>query len=271
MCRLFGFRSNVPGRVHRSLVLEKNSLVVQSREHKDGWGIASYGDVPEPVVAHGLGAAHEDPEFERVSSLVDSHAVVAHVRLASVGPIAPYNAHPFVHGRWAFAHNGTLREFDKHQAEVEQRIAPKYRPLVRGDTDSERCFYLFLTYLDEAVPGRTPTAREVAQALARVTREMSALTHNPELKPSSMNFLVSDGELLVATRRNRTLFFSEHKKKKTDNAEPPREGTKLSQLVIASEELSFEDHWHEVPEDGVIGLERDMTLRYWTINDLTAG
>jgi len=270
MCRLFGFRSSVPSRVHRSLVLERNSLLVQSREHKDGWGIASYGDSLTPVVAHGLGAAHADPEFERVSREVASHAVVAHVRLASVGPIALQNAHPFVQGRWAFAHNGTLREFEKHQSEVDRRIAPEYRARMRGNTDSERCFWLFLTYLDNAVGTRQPTAREVAQALARVMQEMSTLTLNPDLKPSSMNFLVTDGELMVATRRHRTLYFSARPSENLPSTNPLQAGAPLSQLVIASEELSFEDHWQEVAEDSVIGLERDMTLYSWTVEALHA-
>ncbi len=254
-------------------MLEKNSLVAQSHEHKDGWGIAYYTDGAFPEVAHGLGAAHEDPEFNRMSGLVYSHAVIAHVRLASVGPVARQNAHPFVYGRWSFAHNGTLREFvERHQGVVESWIAPKYRARIQGDTDSERCFYLFLTYLDETSTGRPATAEEVARALARVMREVCTLTDRPEVKPSSTNFLVTDGELMVATRRNRTLFFSEHKKKdpeaEDDVAEPPREGTRLSQIVIASEELSFEDHWHEVPENGILGVDRDLTLRYWKVNDL---
>src|SRR5687768_13692587 len=106
MCRLFGFRSQVPERVHTSLILEKNSLKVQSVEHKDGWGIAAYPNgVTNPQLAHGLGPAHQDPEFERVSGLLAAPTVLAHVRLASVGAVTVRNAHPFTHGRWSFAHN----------------------------------------------------------------------------------------------------------------------------------------------------------------------
>src|SRR4051812_8379791 len=119
MCRLFGFRSNAPERVHRSLVLEQNSLRKQSEEHKDGWGIAYYEDAPMPAVAHGIGPAHQDPEFARVSGLLSSHAVLAHIRLASVGEVVLKNTHPFLFGRWAFAHNGTVREFQKFRREVE--------------------------------------------------------------------------------------------------------------------------------------------------------
>src|SRR5215813_7542719 len=142
MCRLFGFRSNKPTGVHRSLLTEKNSLRAQSAEHRDGWGIAYYaGTLPE--VAHGIGPAHSDPEFERVSSLLSSHAVLAHVRLASIGAVHLRNAHPFQHGRWSFAHNGTISNFHKAQGSLEAKIDPEFLPLLRSETDSERCFYLF--------------------------------------------------------------------------------------------------------------------------------
>ena len=99
MCRLFGFRSAASERVHDALVLERNSLRHQSLEHPDGWGIASWEDGGLPQVARGLGAAHLDPEFERVSSAVKARTVLAHLRLASVGSVKLDNAHPFTHGR----------------------------------------------------------------------------------------------------------------------------------------------------------------------------
>src|SRR5579871_3027646 len=148
MCRLHGSRSHVPSPVHAHLVQEKNSLRAQSHEHKDGWGIAHYGDAGTPSVVHGLSPAHSDPEFERVCGLLASRAIVAHVRLASIGPVQPRNAHPFTLGAWTFAHNGTVRDYAQHQAALEAEIHPRFRALIRGETDSERCFYLFLTYLE---------------------------------------------------------------------------------------------------------------------------
>ena len=271
MCRLFGFRSNVPAAVHRSLVTEKNSLLEQSREHKDGWGIASYGEAPLPQVAHGLGAAHADPDFERVSSLVASRTVVAHVRLASVGSVELHNAHPFLYGRWSFVHNGTVKRFAQHQQALEARIRPDLRALMRGATDSERCFYLFLTLLAELRPLHAPARiDEVARALAQTMRLVSAVTDIPgETRPqerTSMNFLATDGDVMVATRRHRSLYFSESARRAAN--EPPRPGTQLSQLIIASERLCGEDHWHEVPEDQVIGVCTDLVLHRWTLQEL---
>jgi glutamine amidotransferase len=34
--------------------------------------------------------------------------VLAHLRRATVGRVALENTHPFCHGSWVFAHNGTL-------------------------------------------------------------------------------------------------------------------------------------------------------------------
>jgi predicted glutamine amidotransferase len=270
MCRLFGFRSSSPSPVHSHLVLQNNSLHYQSREHKDGWGIAHYGEAPVPSVVHSLAPAHSDPEFERVCKLLESRAIVAHVRLASVGPVQPQNAHPFTYGRWSFAHNGTLRDFAKHQSAIEAEIHPRFRVLMRGETDSERCFYAFLTQLAEQTPVEgAASVEQVARALARVTRRVSEITDVEDgQKPSTMNFLVSDGEVMVSTRRNNTLYFSECRRKGADVA-PPADGARLERLLIASEHLSVEDAWFEVPESSVLAVDPGLTLRMWSMASLS--
>src|SRR5215472_14476913 len=254
MCRLFGFRSPLSERVHDALVLERNSLRRQSLEHPDGWGIASWQDAGLPQVARGLGAAHLDPEFERVSSGVKARTVLAHLRLASVGSVKLDNAHPFTHGRWAFAHNGTLHAFDRHRPAIEALIAPAYLTF-RGDTDSERCFALFLTRLSSRTdPLGTPSLRDVQWALATTMDEIATVTDVDvgNGKRSAMNFLVTDGELLAATRRDRTLFLAAESAEGVPIVQRPRSGSTVHALEIASEELQGPDVWHAVPPDGVI-------------------
>jgi len=266
MCRLCGFRSNTPAAVHRSLVEERNSLRVQSREHKDGWGVAYYDASYGLSVAHGLQPAHADPEFDRVSRLLSSHAVVAHIRLGTVGPIHVRNTHPFLFKHWTFAHNGTVRNYERYQSTIESWISPELFPHLKGDTDSERCFYVFLTELLKLAPLESPPVESVAKALAITSKRLCDLT-DPELepgqKPTSTNFLATDGRLMVAMRRHRTLFVSEQAKKVHGHRDPPRNGTRVEQLVIASEELSGEDHWHEVPEDTLVGVDPDLRLYQW--------
>lgn len=267
MCRLFGFRSNLPARVHQELVSEKNSLRAQSVEHKDGWGIASYlGALPE--LAHGVGPAHLDPEFERVSNLVSSRAVIAHVRLASVGPVALQNAHPFSWGKWTFAHNGTLQRFDVHRTKLEALVDPDFRALIRGDTDSERCFYLFLSLLRRRGALEDPPVEDVARALASMTRTVVRISEDGATKPSSTNFIVTDGSQLLATRRHRTLFYTERAPSGDRPAPLPCQGRQLRQFVVASEILDPASHWYEVPEDTVVGVSAELTFQQWSLAEL---
>ncbi len=270
MCRLFGFRSAVPAAVHPALVTEKNSLLIQSREHKDGWGIAAYGVESQPLVAHGVGPAHSDPAFERVSSRVSSHTVLAHVRQASVGAVELRNSHPFLHGRWSFVHNGTLREFARHRPAVEALICPALRANIRGTTDTERCFYLFLTRLaaryslDRQVP-----VEGVARALAETMSLVASITDDGQGR-SAMNFLVTDGEVMVATRRNRTLFLSTGPRRNTV-AGMPEHGTQVEQLIVASESLCGGPYWVPVDEEDVIGVDSRLVFHRWRVHELACG
>ncbi|MBZ4420129.1 class II glutamine amidotransferase [Myxococcus sp. RHSTA-1-4] len=274
MCRLFGFRSAMPAAVHPALVTEKNSLLIQSREHKDGWGIAAYGAEPLPLVAHGVGPAHSDPDFERVSSRVSSHTVVAHIRLASVGAVELRNSHPFHHGRWTFGHNGTVRDFAKHRPAVEALISPSFRAHIQGTTDSERCFYLFLTRLAARHPlEHSVPVESVARAVAETMSLVAAITDQPGMEGprSAMNFLVTNGEVMVASRRNRTLFVSTGPTTRNTVTELPAVGTQVQRLIVASESLCGGPYWATVEEEDVIAVDARLVFHRWRVHELAGG
>jgi glutamine amidotransferase len=109
MCRLFGFKSSISSQVHRSLLRADNALAVQSEDHPDGWGVAYYiENIPHLIKNSKI--ALEDNLFERVSGIVSSKVVLAHIRKASVGDINMLNCHPFQYGPWTFAHNGEIKK-----------------------------------------------------------------------------------------------------------------------------------------------------------------
>jgi glutamine amidotransferase len=262
MCRLYGFRSSAHEPVHAPLVAERNSLRRQSLEHPDGWGIAAYVKGTLPEVAHGLGPAHLDPEFERVSGLLQARAVLAHIRLASVGEVSSENAHPFVYGRWTFCHNGTVQDFAEARLSIERQITPKFRKRLRGTTDSERCFALFLSRLFSRVKEDAAAPVEVvAWALADTMETVARLTDQPGKLPSALNFLATDGELMVATRRGRTLWMSTEVDAERPLRDWPRAVQRLHAFQVASEKLGGPDAWLEVPEEGVVGV--DSAVRFF--------
>lgn len=248
MCRLFAVTSVEPVAVSRAFEGLKR---LSEKEHRDGWGVAHF-DAPTPTIEVSLEPAHVCARFDELGRKLHTRRLLAHIRLASVGEVRTENAHPFFADGWAFMHNGTLRHFGRHRAELEAKAAPRWRARLRGETDSERCFALFMTEL-EALP--RPALEDIARALARVIRTAAGTCdHAHDRKKSAMNFLVSDGRRLVATRRGRTLF----------HAQAP--GTHY----VASERLWDGLDWREVPEDGVVGVAEDLTVHEWTVPGLLA-
>jgi predicted glutamine amidotransferase len=244
MCRLFAVRADRPVRVRRAF----EALKQQALEHKDGWGIARFDSDP-PHLEVNVTPAHQCARFNQLGEELATQSLITHLRLASVGSVTERNAHPFYARGWAFMHNGTVARFKEHRARIERHIAPHHLAQVRGETDSETCFALFRTVLDGIAD---PGLDDVTRALARVMTTVAGVTDAGDAeKPSAMNFLVTDGRRLVATRRGRTLFLS---------SEP---GARF----IASERLWDDGAWREIAEDGIVGIDERLEVTHSRVSD----
>jgi glutamine amidotransferase len=247
MCRLFGQLADPSFAVCEPLCSAENALRTQSHRHPHGWGIAWYrGRVPS--VRRGVMAAHADDAFVSAAHVARSHLVLAHVRDASVGRVALANTHPFVSGPWTFAHNGTVARYRRSPSlrrALEEEIAPSLRRRIRGDTDSERCFHLFLTRLVARAGRRAAGLEAVRDAMADTVETVSALADRGE-KRSTLNFIASDGRLLAACRHGKPL-----------QAAPRASGGHL--FAIASEPIGRAG-WEEVPEEGFVGVDRSLRV-----------
>lgn len=227
----------------------ENALRFQSHRHRHGWGIGWY-EGAFPNVKVGTLPAHADEAFVAAARSARGRIVVAHVRDASVGPVAPENTHPFRHGRWLFAHNGTVARFARSRRVRDSLLAEidaDLRAGVRGDTDSERCFLLFLTRLRARAPLDGASLADVRRALAETTDTVLRIAdRGPSPRPSSLNFVVSNGRLLASCRRGRTLHVA-------------ADAASRRAIVIASERIGTAA-WEEVPEGGFVGTEDGVRL-----------
>jgi glutamine amidotransferase len=250
MCRLFAQHASRDHDLQDPLCVAPNALRTQSHKHPHGWGIGWYDAASGVQVRRGITPAHADDAFVEVARQARSEIVVAHVRDASVGAVTEANTHPFVHGPWLFAHNGTVARFKKAarvRAALEAEIAPHLRGAILGDTDSERCFYIFLTRLAAHVaPGRAAELDDVRTALAATVATVSRIADPGAEKPSSLNLLASNGEVLACCRHGRTLHAAPHI-------------ATSGVFAIASEPIGA-GPWSEVPEDGFIGIDAEHRI-----------
>jgi glutamine amidotransferase len=253
MCRLFGYRSQEPTGVQHELLEAANALCVQSREHPDGWGLGWYvGGAPQ--VERALDPAHEDDDFSAVGRSVASTTIVAHVRKASVGRVSLENTHPFQWGPWLFVHNGTIPAWDKCGAAVEALVDPAFRRELSGETDSERCFLLFLSRLARRCDLAAATFDACAEALAETVELVRGAAEPIAKAEASTTFLATDGKLMIACRRGRTLFVE---------TPAPHAGGRVSSVVIASEQpcRCATRSFREVPEGSLVGVDESMRVQ----------
>ena len=281
MCRLFGFRSILESQVHSSLVSAENALMEQSNEHPDGWGVAYYIS-RSPHILRSVQTAVNDTLFQRVSGVVQSHTVLAHLRKATVGSLNILNTHPFQFGRWVFAHNGNIKNFENDRQRLLDLINEEYRKFILGTTDSEILFFLFLSFLGK--PKEIHEAMDsdkIVDAVVQVVKAVENITgpcredaDGPNTE-TYLTFLISNGESMLGLQAGKPLYFSTHKKSCPDRGsckffgkycESPHSDDPVNHLIFSSEPLQGENVWIPLQHKEIICIDRSMKIQKSRIN-----
>ena len=266
MCRLYGFQAVEPTKVECSLVHAQDALMTQSREdsegksHAHGWGVATYAD-GLPDVDKQAWAAYHGEHFRKSAARAYSKTVIAHVRRATVGPPGLNNTHPFAHGRWVFAHNGTLPKFDLVRDAMIDAIDPLQRSEIRGDTDSEFIFRYLLS-LWEHEPGR-PLIDTLRRGLERIIAWCRDIEPGA---PVGLNVLWSDGDRLVGSRLGRTLWYLErdgiHTCEVCGGSHVHQHADHDYRAVEIASQPVTDETWIQVPNGTVFNVDPDMRVLF---------
>ncbi|MGN6303194.1 MAG: class II glutamine amidotransferase, partial [Mesorhizobium sp.] len=91
---------------HSLIEQSHHALEAKTPTNGDGFGIAWYGDRPEPGLYRDILPAWSDPNLKSLCRQIRSGLFLAHVRASTGGATSRANCHPFILGRWAFMHNG---------------------------------------------------------------------------------------------------------------------------------------------------------------------
>ncbi len=205
----------------------------------DGFGIAWYGDRPEPGLYRDILPAWSDPNLRSLTAQVKSRLFLAHVRASTGTATSRNNCHPFVHGSWSFMHNGQIGGYDGFRRDADMMIPEDLYPHRKGATDSEA---LFLVALAEGL------AQDPRGALERAAARFIALSRAKGAAPHlRMTAALSDGQRLYAVRYA------------TDEAAPTlyhRWSERRQGMAVVSEPLeSDEGGWTEVPAASFCSFE----------------
>jgi glutamine amidotransferase len=204
---------------------------------------------------------------------VDTEALIAHARYATVGTQKDENTHPFRWRRWLFAHDGTVEAFRDLKPRLLEALPDHLRRNVEGDTDSEHAFMLFLKHMRET--GRSEDldveASALGRALALTVRDLETWSREAgAAKPSGLNFVVTNGRSLAATRRNRPLHYAllegilpcprEHIDATTPESDPRVRPHRVVKAVCFATRLLQPNGFIEVPEASVVSVSRSLQV-----------
>lgn len=275
MCRVFGFRSVLSSRVHRSLISSDNALLNQSEEHPDGWGVAYYIH-NTPHIVKQAETANTDHLFQRVSGIASSETVIAHIRKSTEGKNSLVNTHPFQFGKWVFAHNGHIHGFELKKQKILDKIPSSLSKYILGETDSEHIFYYLLARMAELKNlDQVFTSRELVSVFQRSLTDLENLVGKHTLEDSNdltknyFTFLLSDGQSMLAYQGGKDLHYSVHKTKCSESSscdfythycETEDVSGKVNHLLFSSEPISGENIWQKMPARMAIAIDVNMIL-----------
>ncbi|KQW31959.1 glutamine amidotransferase [Rhizobium sp. Root274] len=245
MCRWAAYRGEaifleelVTSPAHSLIEQSHCATRAKTATNADGFGIAWYGDRPEPGRFRDVLPAWSDCNLKSLARQIRSPLFLAHVRAATHGSTRRDNCHPFVHDTWSFMHNGQIDHFDRIRRPMEAMLDDAHFHARVGTTDSE---LLFLLALQFGLKERPLAA--MAEAVGFVEQISLHLAGAAGIR---LTAAFSDGDTLYAVRYSTDEFAP------TLYAAPM--GPKGSYCLV-SEPLNDEaDTWVEIPASSAVIL-----------------
>jgi glutamine amidotransferase len=270
MARLFGIIGNRPDLAARVLAFEAESLRARAKGTPLGWGLGFYQG-GEVLMRRRPIDERADIDVAKLAADVRADLVVGHVRVATVGALRTENTHPFRYRQWLFAQAGTVTEFDHVRDRLVASVPEFLRGGIRGDTDAEVVFHVFLSFLHDA--GRLNDGLVepvlVREALRSSLAVVDGMTAEVGAEAAKLNLMVSNGDQLIAVHRSDAAMRLRVLSGKSDAdvviGDDPQLRRKIPELarmhftVVASD---FDDappngRWKAVPDCAIVTMSRD--------------
>jgi predicted glutamine amidotransferase len=262
---MFAFIGNRPDLGARVVAHHRDVLRVPRGSGEPlGWGLGFYqsGEVllrRRPV---------DDRDVIDLVEMIDNvrtDILIGHVRHPSIGDLRTENTHPFRYRQWLFAQTGTIEGFAALKDRLLGSLPDFLRRSVRGDTDSELFFYLFLSFLHDAgqLGPRSTSAESISAALRSTISLVDRLSAEEGAGANAGDLFVTNGEVLMAVCRSDSMVYrtfdgpndlgevldeDERMTFRVPNIETARF------CIVATGVSSQLDLWHHAPRGSILTL-----------------
>ena len=281
MCRLVAYLGEEV-LLDEVLVKPINSIIMQSLQAREsdiptngdgfgvGWYVPSISDAPALFTS--ISPAWGDRNLLNLTAKIKSTAFFAHVRAASEGGVTHYNCHPFVYGQWMLMHNGGIADFIMVKRHLRHLLDDDIYNWIKGDTDSEHLFALFL----QLAKGRDLSQLTVvADVLEETFETVLQLVQRFNAKGTSyFNIALTDGKRLIVTRycndvtlTPETLHYTIgsyliNRPAQDEKQEPMMQTIgRQDSILVSSEKLNnFDAEWKTVPPNHLLMVDEAFNI-----------
>jgi len=270
MARLFGIIGNRPDLAARVLAFEADALRARSNGAPLGWGLGFYQG-GEVLMRRRPIDERQELDVAKIAADVRADLVVGHVRHATVGALRTENTHPFRYRQWLFAQTGTVSGFDQIRERLVASVPEFLRGGIRGETDAEVLFHVFLSFLHDASllnEGSVDSPR-VLEALRSTLAVVDGMTAEVGASACQLNIMLSNGDALIAIHRSETPMRLRVISGKADadliigdDPQLKRRVPELARVHFSLAASDFDDavpngRWKVVPDAAIVTMSRD--------------
>jgi len=287
MCRFVAYLGT-PVLAEELLTRPSNSLIHQSHHaletaeplNGDGFGLGWYTHSlrPEPGLFRSITPAWNNQNLKYNAGVIQSNCILAHVRAATEGVVSELNSHPFHYRQYLMMHNGGIRRFSLIKRDLINQLSDHYYQWIRGQTDSEHIFALFMQNVSQLSGEKQGTDLPLpflAECFKKTFSDLEQLKQARDLNEASVyNMVITDGRRMLVTRfstnpqeETRTLYLAVgHAYVCDGNTCHMDESGKRQSLLAASEKLDeFVEEWIVVPQCTAVLIDKNLNYSFQSL------
>jgi glutamine amidotransferase len=261
-----------PNLIRCELARLAGEVMLSATPEANAVGLGSYAQ--DVVLLQRYASEAALPALDELGS-PESEVVLLHSAGLPVGVSLEENTQPFRFRHWLFAHVGALAGFEDVRPKLLSLLPEHLQRQLRGDTDSEAAFALFLKHLRDT--GRTEDrgldAATGAQLLGKTARVLEDLVREAGATGrSALNFVATNGRMLLASRSGpeplyyRLLEGTDRCARcdldaGTSEMLPLKRAHRRRRTVVVASAPSRTAGWLEVPTGSVVAVDRSAAVQ----------
>jgi glutamine amidotransferase len=259
----FGFISNDPRLTACALSAFAPVLTLEEGA-PHGWGMGYY-QASQPLLRKQPKAPPGALDIGEMAGKLRTNLIVGHVRAPTVGSQRTENTHPFRYRNWIFCHSGTLDRFDQVKDDMLRSVPDFIRRNIRGKTDSEHLFHLFLSFLNDTGQMDDPRIKpEVAgRALGSTFAYVDRLITDQGGTPTDDCCMVSNGAVVLGIRRGLVMKVARQNTYTCPGPDGrPKAAPNLKAVLIVGGVDPRRPGWEEVADRSIVTVDAGLNIEY---------